>query len=134
MLRSQLPPALAEGINGALFFDLSFALMLFASYIVYEVRRDGDEARASAATAVSVLLLGDMILRGWFWLWRIQFNNGVSTAWMDDVPIVPLGQIVVMAGVLCVIRVFSPVTWPRDTWIAIGLMSVLLAVAASYVW
>jgi hypothetical protein len=134
MFVHQLPPKFAEGMNGALFLDLTFALLMFGTYIIYELRRGGYRMRAKAAISVEVMLLGELILRGWFWLWRIQINTGQNVGWMDDLPVVPIGMSIEMLGVLCLIRVFSPDTWSRQTWLAVGVMSVLFACAAAFGW
>lgn len=132
MFVPQLPPKFAEGMNGALFLDLSFALFMFGIYIVFELRRDGYRMRARAAVSVFVMLCGELILRGWFWLWRIQINASHSVAWMDAWPVVPLGMSIEMLGVLCLIRVFSPDSWSRQTWLAVAVISVMVACAAAF--
>lgn len=134
MFAQEFPPKFAEGMNGALFLDLSFAIMMFGTYIVYEVRRHGYRKRAQAAVSIEVMLLGELILRGWFWLWRIEINIGRNAAWMNVWPVVPIGMSIEMLGVLCLIRVFSPDDWSRQTWLAVALISVVVACAAAFGW
>lgn len=134
MLVQQLPPKFAEGMNGALFLDLTFAITMFGLYIVHELRHQGYRMRARAAVSIGVMLIGEAILRGWFWLWRIEVNAGRSVAWMDAWPVVPIGMSIEMLGVLCLIRVFSPDDWSRQTWLAVALISVMVACVAAFGW
>jgi hypothetical protein len=129
-----LPPKFAAGMNGALFIDLFFAALMFGTYIAHEVRINGYRMRAKAAISIEMVLLGDLILRGWFWYWRMQANAGHSVAWMDTYPVVPIGMSIEMLGVLCLIRVFSPDNWSRQTWLAVGVVSVVVACAAAFGW
>lgn len=132
MFVEHLPPKFAEGMNGALFLDLAFAIAMFGIYIVHELRSDGYRTRARAAVSVEVMMLGELILRGWFWLWRIQINAGRSVAWMDGWPVVPIGMSIEMLGVLCLIRVFSPDHWSKRTWLAVAVISAVVACAAAF--
>lgn len=127
-------PKFAAGMNGALFIDLSFAFVMFGVYIGHELCANGYRMRAQAAISIEMLLLGEMILRGWFWYWRLQINWGHDVTWMDGYPIVPVGMAVEMIGVLCLIRVFSPDHWSRMTWLVVGAMSVAVACAIAMGW
>ena len=129
-----LPPKFAEGMNGALFIDLFFAALMFGTYIIYEFRLHGYRMRTQAAISIEMMLIGEMILPGWFWYWRVLANAGRSTEWMNDWPVVPIGMGVQMLGVLCLIRVFSPDTWSRQTWLAVGIASVVVACVAAFGW
>jgi hypothetical protein len=127
-----IPPKFAAGMNGALFIDLSFAFVMFCIYIGHELSTNGYRMRAQAAISIAMLLLGEMILRGWFWFWRLQVVAGRSVEWMSDVSVVPLGMSIEMVGVLCLIRVFSPDHWSRMTWLAVGAMSAVVACVAVF--
>lgn len=119
---------LAEVMNGTLFLNLSFAIMMFT---VYAVRFGYRRQRAQAAIAISVVLLGECVLRGLFWLLRFQTGNGWDTSWINSWPIAQVGQAIEMAGVLCIIRVFTPDGWSPRTWLLIGLTSAVISTAIS---
>lgn len=127
-------PKFAVGMNGALFINLSFAFVMFGVYIGHELATNGYRMRAQAAISIEMLLLGEMILRGWFWYWRLEVIAGRSVEWMNDYPVVPIGMSIEMVGVLCLIRVFSPDHWSRLTWLAVGVMSIVVACVAAMGW
>lgn len=129
-----LLPKFATGMNGALFIDLSFAFVMFGAYIAHELRTNGYRMRAQAAISIEMLILGEMILRGWFWYWRLQLSWGHDVAWMDGYPTVPIGMTVEMVGVLCLIRVFSPDHWSKMTWLGVGATSVMVACSIALGW
>jgi hypothetical protein len=129
-----LAPKFAEGMQGALFIDMFFAALMFGTYIIYEFRRNGYGMRAQAAVSIEVMLLGDLILRGWFWYFRILSNAGHDIEWMKAWPVAPIGMSVQMMGVLCLIRVFSPDGWSRQTWLAVGVVSVIVACVSAFGW
>jgi hypothetical protein len=129
-----LTPRFAEGMNGALFIDLFFASLMFGTYIIYEFRRNGYSMRAQAAVSIEVMLLGELILRGWFWYFRILSNSGHNAEWMRVLPVVPIGMAVQMLGALCLIRVFAPDGWSRQTWLAVGMASIVVAWVVAFGW
>jgi hypothetical protein len=90
--------------------------------------------RVQAAVSIEVMLLGEMILRGWFWYFRIMSDSGHSAEWMRAWPVVPIGMSVQMLGALCLIRVFSPDGWSRQTWLAVGMASIVVAWVAAFGW
>jgi hypothetical protein len=124
-------PKFATGMNGALFIDISFAFLMFTAYVVHEMYEHGYRTRAKAAMSIMVLLLGEMILRGWFWWWRVASALDQDVSWMNQWPVVPIGMAVQMLGALCLIRVFSPDHWSRMTWLAVGVAGVAVSVAVA---
>lgn len=126
-----ITPNFVEAMNGALFIDLTIALLMFVAFIRVELSTFGYRMRAQAAISIMVLILGDAILRGWFWYWRSQVNDGLSVVWMDAWNVAPIGMAVEMLGVLCLIRVFSPDYWHRFTWLWLGLLAIAVSVAVS---
>jgi hypothetical protein len=131
-----LSPLVNESMIGALFLVLSFAFVMFASYGVHEFSRRGYVERVKSTVSIITLILGDMILHGWFWLQRMQINahHDAAVAWMRAHSLAPLARAIEIVGVLCLIRVFSPDSWARQTWLAIGIVAIIVASFIAYGW
>lgn len=126
-------PALVEAMHGALCMLLLFAVAMFVTFIVHELLLAGYRMRTQAAISILVLITGETVLRGWFWLWQRQLNDGLSIEWMSAWPVVPIGLAIEMVGVLCLIRVFQPDHWHRFTWLGVGLSAAMLSLAIAQV-
>lgn len=118
-------------LNAALFVMLLVVVTMFARYILRQWLTEGRSlrsARVQAATAISVLVFGDAILRGWFWYWRAVLNGGAGDdyRWLHLVPVPSIGFIVQFVGAVCVIRVFSPDDWTRYAWVLLALVAIAI--------
>jgi putative copper export protein len=124
-----LSPLVNESMIGALFLVLLFAFAMFARYVRHEYRERGYAERVRATVSIMTVLLGEMILHGWYWLQRMQINahHDATVAWMRAHSAAPIGRAIEIVGVLCLIRVFSPDSWARQTWLAIGIVAAIVA-------
>jgi hypothetical protein len=128
-----LTPKFLEGMNGALFIELTFALIMFGLYIGRETLRNGFvRARLQAAISIFVVLAGEAMIRGWVWWWRHLENAGQSSAWMSHHPVLLIGASVEMLGVVCIIRVFAPDDWSRSAWFTSAVAAITIATALAY--
>ena len=77
--------------------------------------------RDQAAISIAVMLFGEVITRGWTWCARyLMDTSGYVNNWSWEMPwiLVPiLGSAVEAAGILCMIRVFTPDSWGSRGWI-----------------
>lgn len=122
-----------EVINGTWAILNLCVVVIFAAYIIHEVRRVGwwrGYWALSAAVAILVSNLGEGLFRGWVWTWRHQINHGIDAAWMSVHPIVVIFAALAMIGSLCKIRVFAPAWIGHWGWIGSALIAVLAAIAA----
>lgn len=89
------------------------------------------------AIALSVLLAGETLIRGWGVVLLYQMSHG-GDGWAVEqrIPLSIAGVTLVMLGGLCAIRVFTPERWLgsfRDwLWIVVGVLA--CAVGGFIVW
>lgn len=131
-----LSPHVDESTIGALFLVLCFSFVMFGSYGVHEFRARGYADQVRATVAIMTTIFGEMIVHGWFWLFRMQLNahHDSYVDWMRAHSLAPAGRAIEIAGVLCLIRVFRPDSWADQTWLAIGIVAVLVASFIAYGW
>jgi hypothetical protein len=131
-----LSPLVNESMIGALFLVLLFAFTMFARYVRHEYSQRGYAERVKASVSIMTVILGEMILHGWFWVLRMQINahHDSAVVWMRAHSIAPIGRAIEIVGVLCLIRVFSPDSWSQQTWLAIGVIASLIATTIAYGW
>lgn len=128
-----LTPRFLEGMNGSLANLLLFGSVMFTIYAVREIMLNGfARKRLEAAIAILVLIFGDAVIRGWLWLWRYLENRGQDVTWMKDHPVLVVGVLVEMFGIICVIRVFAPDAWGRNVWAISTMVAIGLATVFSY--
>lgn len=126
-------PKFLEGMNGALFLEIVFALVMFGLYIGREVLLNGfDRLRLQAAISIFVVLSGEATIRGWVWWWRHLENLGRSSAWMNEHPVLFVGATVQMVGMVCMVRVFAPDGWGRSAWFTSALLAIAVATGVAY--
>lgn len=100
-----------EAMNGAWFISGLCFLLVLLFYIWWAVHRRvplltyGD---LPGAFALTLYFAGETVVRFWLWLWRKQINEEISTAWMDNIPVVPVGGVIALIGLLWMIRRFTP--------------------------
>lgn len=118
----------AEGMNLALFVILTIASIMFAVFTVNSIRLHGwRDDRTVAIFSIDLLVIGEAVLRGWYWWWRVQYNAGQDVVWMDEWPLPQFGMGLEMLGVLLLMRTFQPDAWKRNTWFWVGLFSMVVA-------
>ncbi len=117
------PPIIYEIINFFLTALSLCVLVIFGRYIVIELINHGWERnRLSGAVAISVVMAGESMTRGWTWLGRyIKDTGGISAGeWMSIPPwafIPMIGAVVTAIGALCMVRIFSPDRWGPAGWL-----------------
>ena len=120
-----------EGMSVALFILVVFACFMFGLYIGREVHKQGfNRTRLQASISIFVVLSGEAVILGWIW-YSLE-NAGTDIGWMSRNPILMLGMVTHMLGVICVIRVFAPDTWGRSVWFITSLIAVGFATAFMY--
>nr|DAH82756.1 MAG TPA: GGDEF domain protein [Caudoviricetes sp.] len=117
-----------EGMNGTLFFLCVCCEMMFGIYIAKEIAKNGYvRARLQAAISIAVFVAGDGSIRGWVWWWRHQLNRGLDVEWMQGHPILMIGALIEIFGIMCMIRVFAPDSWGKYVWAIFAALSVFVA-------
>ena len=124
-----LNPGFLMLVNGV-WFSLSVCLLfVFARYVW--INRSRGYSELQAAISISIYFTGVSLSHGWVWWWRHHNNAGISAEWMNDWPVLPLGVLLAAFGLLCMIRVFTPLEWGNWGWIgsalATGLLLILFA-------
>lgn len=128
---------LFELIN-ALLSSLGLCLLaIFARYFLIEHCRHGfQRTRMQAAIAIAVYMSGEVATRGWTWLARHLENVGADNRWMTAWPwgVTPmLTAAVAAAGLLCMIRVFTPGEWGNRGWLACAAIAAVATIAAGMI-
>lgn len=103
-----------QGMNAELAMLALCSLLIFAHYIYKNLTFGYEFLRA--AIALTVLCAGEVLLRAPLWYARQSANMGYPTNVPDDSVIG--GSIILIIAFLCVIRVFSPMRWGNNSWIA----------------
>lgn len=79
---------------------------------------------SQGAIALAVMNIGSSVYRIWIWLILRVFNDGNSPIWFKaQWPLVLVASVMVVAGSLCAIRVFSPDRWRHWGWIGAALLT-----------
>lgn len=125
----QIPAQLSEYVN-ALFLTLAIGLIIiFSRYLIIEIHQHGfDRYRLRAAVSIYVFMVGEAMTRGWVWLARFTSNNGLDWPWVSEQPAIYIyivGPVVGAAGILCMIRVFSPDAWGHYGWVVCLILALM---------
>lgn len=102
-----------EAVNGG-FFILSLAATYIFLHYIWMNRRIGYRC-LRPAIAISVLFIGETCLRFYVWWLRDHINAGLPM--VENTFLLALFSSIIAAGVLCIIRVFSPESWGNKPWV-----------------
>lgn len=116
-----------EGTFGTLFVLLVFAVFMFGLYIAREIKQNGFERmRLQAGISIFVLVTGMSIITGRIWWWLH------SSPVIVGKPVLHIGAVTTILGIICVIRVFAPDHWGRNVWIGSVLFAIAIAISFSF--
>lgn len=121
-----LDPLFLEIFNGTYFVLVICTVFLFLYYLRRSVGTYGYR-ESRAAIALTVVFIGEMIVRGTIWLSRFLMNNDIKLPGSKELSYTGLitGGAIGIVGFICVIRVYSPKNWGNVPMI-IAILAVIL--------
>lgn len=125
-----LTPQFLEAVNGVLLIIYLGILFIFSHYTISEMRVRGivnGYRQRTAAISITMLLLGDFIIRACIWAVRHATNSyGWTSSKAEIVATVgaTLGVLVCIVGGICILRHFAPKKW--GAWPSIITIGVAL--------
>lgn len=133
-----LSPLVYEFGNSWLSSLMLCLLVILVRYFATEILDIGwakayERQRVKLGLSICAILLGEASYRAWTWWGRMCANTETDCGWMllHVWPMVPVASIVVQViGCLCMIRVLSPDTWGRHSWV----IAMVLSVSWSMFW
>src|SRR5882672_654402 len=133
--------ALYEAINLAIWLLCLGVVAVFVRYLLTEfadrkitfssIMHRPMMMRHQMAIGIVGVTFGDFGIRLWTWYANFAERTGVNVNWMGGLPfgLLPVfSALIEIAGLLCVIRVFSPDEWGNKAWLFIALGVILLQI------
>lgn len=117
-----------EGLNAVLCVLDFCGFAVFALYIFHNKGMNYDALKP--AIAIATHLFGLTIVRAAFWIQRHQINVGFHDGSLDLSAlfyiIVGIGGFISGIGILCMIRIFSPIGWGIRNWVGTVLLATVI--------
>lgn len=123
---------LLEAVYAAIVVGCAVAVVLVVRYLVIEVRKHGLERyRAQAAVSLLVLFTGQFAMAGSIWWVRYRANSGLPPDWFVTHQdwFIASSATVLLLGLLCYIRVWSPEKWGAWPWLGTAAVMAAFALA-----
>jgi hypothetical protein len=129
-----IPSELFELINAALSSLAIGVLVIFLRTMLLEYIYHGlHRVRLQGLISVSIVIVGEVITRGWMWLVGYLSNTDADAGWLLKLPwgLVPIiGASIEAIGLLCIIRVFSPNEWGNRGWLICAGMAAAMVISS----
>lgn len=111
-----------EAINAAFAVLSMCALCIFMNFIWHQ--RKAGYIQLRPAIALACMFLGEAIQRSIFWYVRDRINSGNPTPVPDN--LVVMASLVIIVGICCAIRIFSPSSWGNRGWIFSLMLTIIV--------
>lgn len=102
--------------------------LVFLRYLIAEIRRYGFERfRLQAAAAIFTRSIGNAIVLTWVWYYFNVRTGDAELEWFRNHPVPLIGLVILAAGALWKIRVFTPEECGHASWVFSGAAAFLIA-------
>ncbi len=115
-------PVYMEFLNAVWTLLSACLVFILGRYAYIEWRGNGRSEPFKGSIGFMTYLVGELFVRLAAFVFRYEQNRGGTITNFDDLPFIAWGSILAALGIMCCIRIWSPIRWKAWAWvIPIGL-------------